>query len=233
MSLNFYLTNNVYFSDENEEQAVFHVQGAKVKFLEGPEMNLEQEKYHVLIGTKDWMAVNNVAIDKQIEAHVESMEKEGKTVALAAINEVVVCLISVSDSIKPDAHLTVYALRKQNLDVILMTGDNKRTAHSVARQIGISRVFSEVLPSHKTETIEQLQRKGYRVAMVGDGVNDSPALAQADIGIAMSSGTDVAVEAADIVLVKVCLLNTVCDLTDQISNRMTCSTLYALLTSPG
>lgn len=163
----------------------------------------------VIIGTKDWLASKQIEIGLKQREEIKRLEDQGKTLALCALDNRLVCIIAVRDTIKPDAHLTVFALKRMGIQVILMTGDNRQTAHAVAQEAGIESYFAEVLPSHKSATVEQLQRKGYHVAMIGDGINDSPALAQADIGIALSSGTDVAIEAADIVIVKDDLLDIV------------------------
>jgi Cu+-exporting ATPase len=156
----------------------------------------------VVIGNRLLLSERSIPVQADLEQRITLLEGEGKTVMLVAAGGQPAGLIAVADTLKPTAKGTVEALAAMGLRVIMVTGDNPRTAGAIARQIGIRDVMAEVLPQEKAGVVRGLQEKGEVVAFVGDGINDAPALAQADIGIAIGSGTDVAIESGDIVLIR-------------------------------
>jgi len=167
------------------------------------------EKYSVCIGSEKWLVSSGVAIGQRVLDTLRSEREAGNIAVLCAINEKVAAIISVADQVKREAALTMWTLQKMGIRVVLLTGDNAKTAEATARKIGIHEVYAEMLPNQKNEKIRQLQSRHGMVAMVGDGVNDSPALATANVGIAIAKGSDVAIESAGIVLVKNNLLDVV------------------------
>ncbi|MDH5690533.1 MAG: heavy metal translocating P-type ATPase, partial [Candidatus Bathyarchaeota archaeon] len=155
----------------------------------------------ILLGNRKLMEKNSIDIG-QLEEKMKALEEDGKTAMLVAVDGKAAGLIAVADTLMEYSVEAVKALQKMGLEVIMITGDNERTAKAIARQVGVNRVLAEVLPGDKASEIKRLQDEDKIVAMVGDGINDAPALAQANIGIAVGSGTDVAMETGDIVLVK-------------------------------
>jgi len=154
----------------------------------------------VQIGTQRWM--RELGIDTQaLRSHWDRLEYLGKTVIWIAVDGKVQGVMGISDALKPSSRNAVRTLQKLGLEVVMLTGDNRRTAEVIAREVGIKRVLAEVRPDQKAATVQQLQSEGKVVAMVGDGINDAPALAQADVGIAIGTGTDVAIAASDITLI--------------------------------
>jgi P-type Cu2+ transporter len=136
-----------------------------------------------------------------IKTFTESANNNSQTVVYLTTIEEIIAAISIADVIRPESKQAIEVLHKMGIEVAMLTGDSQAVAKAVAKQLGIERVFAEVLPEHKDQKISELQRLGKRVAMVGDGVNDAPALTRADVGIAIGGGTDVAIESAGIVLV--------------------------------
>jgi Cu+-exporting ATPase len=168
--------------------------------LEGRGVRAEVEGRAILLGNRRLMEERAVALGDGA-AVLERLQGEGKTVMLLAADGRLSGLIAVADTLKPGAAEAVRDLKGMGIETVLLTGDNRRTGEAVGRQVGTDRVLAEVLPAQKAETVRALRGQGKTVAMVGDGVNDAPALAAADVGIAIGGGTDVAMETASVVLV--------------------------------
>ena len=169
--------------------------------IPGHGIEVEVDGKVVHLGNRKLMLEKNIDLS-QLENDSDRLASEGKTPMYMSINNQLAGMIAVADIVKESSAKAIKVLREMGIEVAMITGDNRRTAEAIAKQVGIDRVLAEVLPSDKSNEVKKLQQEGKKVAMVGDGINDAPALAQADIGIAIGSGTDVAMESADIILMK-------------------------------
>ena len=177
---------------------------AEVKDFEaipGHGVSAEVEGKSILIGNLQLMNREKIALGS-LEEKSKSIADDGKTPMFIALDGKAAGIIAVADTVKEDSAEAIKALQGMGIEVVMITGDNRRTAEAIARKVGVTRVLAEVLPEDKAKNIQQLQAEGKKVAMVGDGINDAPALAQADVGLAIGTGTDVAIEASDITLIK-------------------------------
>jgi Cu+-exporting ATPase len=186
-----------------EEEAPLH-DPESFEALTGRGVRAQVQGREVLIGTRRLMQEEGIAAAKvfqELESEMERLEQEGKTVMIVAVDHAPAGLIAVADTVKETSRQAIAALKKLGLRVVMVTGDNARTAAAIARSVGVDDVLAEVLPEAKAAAVKRYQTEGRIVAMVGDGINDAPALATADIGIAVGTGADVALEAADVTLI--------------------------------
>lgn len=184
-----------------EERNIKLKEISNFKAIPGHGIQVEIEGKVILLGNKKLMTENSIEVG-DLGVKSDKLANEGKTPMYIAINNNLEGIIAVADTIKPSSKEAIENLHKMGIKTAMITGDNKKTAYSIAKQVGIDIVLAEVLPEDKANEIKKLQEEGSKVAMVGDGINDAPALAQADIGIAIGTGTDVAIESANIVLMK-------------------------------
>ena len=159
------------------------------------------DRRRLTLGNAKLMARESISLGA-LDARAQQLADAGKTPMFVAVDGKIAGIIAVADTVKEDSKEAIATLKKMGLEVVMITGDNERTANAIARQVGVERVLAEVLPQDKARNVQKLQLEGKKVAMVGDGVNDAPALAQADVGLAIGTGTDVAIEASDITLIK-------------------------------
>jgi Cu+-exporting ATPase len=185
-----------------KQDGVLLGEGKDFEAVPGHGISVMVEDRKILIGNKKFMAMHNVQVNDTMVSEMEELEGQGKTAMLIASQGELAGIIAVADTVKETSAKAISQLRNLGIEVIMITGDNKRTAEAIARQVGVDRVLAEVLPQDKSAEVEKLKQDGKVVAMVGDGINDAPALATADVGMAIGTGTDVAIEAADVTLMR-------------------------------
>ena len=171
------------------------------KAIPGHGIEVKIDGKNILLGNRKLMLQSNISLEN-LEETSHNLASEGKTPMYISVDDKIAGIIAVADTVKESSRKAIAKLHDMGIEVAMITGDNKRTAEAIAKQVGIDRILAEVLPQDKANEVKKLQATGKKVAMVGDGINDAPALAQADIGIAIGSGTDVAMESADIVLMR-------------------------------
>ena len=187
------------------------VEGAKARQVALPEITnfnaipghgveAEVEEKHVLLGNAKLMVKDTISLGRLV-AEAQRLADDGKTPMYIAVDGHAAGIVAVADTVKEESVTAIAALKRLGLEVVMLTGDNRRTALAIGRQVGVDRVLAEVLPQDKAHEIQKLQLEGKHVGMVGDGINDAPALTQADVGLAIGTGTDIAIEAADITLI--------------------------------
>jgi Cu+-exporting ATPase len=192
-----------------EEKRIKLVEPSNFEAIAGHGVKGKVNDYEILMGTFRLMNGENAVISSYLKESAEELYDQGKTLSYVAVDGEVRGIVALADTLKQDAVKAVEKLQSMGLEVIMMTGDNKRTGAAIASKVGIDRYLAEVLPQDKANEIKKLQEEGKVVGMVGDGINDAPALAQADIGIAIGSGTDVALETGGIVLIKNAIMDVV------------------------
>ena len=175
----------------------------------GGGVTAKAENVVLLAGNERFMDDSGVAVSEAMRSAAAKLAEDGKTPLFIAGNGALLGVIAVADVVKEDSAQAIAALRDMGCEVVLLTGDNRRTAEAIARQVGVDRVIAQVLPQDKARCVQELQAEGKKVAMVGDGINDAPALVTADVGLAIGAGTDVAIESADIVLMRSSLMDIV------------------------
>jgi P-type Cu+ transporter len=183
-----------------QEQGAEQVSGQEFEAIAGSGVQGYVSSQLIQIGTQRWMSELGIETD-DLQQQWTRLEESGKTVIWLAVEGQIEAIMGIADAVKPSSASAIRALQKLGLEVVMLTGDNRRTADVIAREVGIRRVIAEVRPDQKVAQIKALQAEGKRVAMVGDGINDAPALAQADVGMAIGTGTDVAIAASDITLI--------------------------------